>query len=311
MGLINLHAQLASRMPRLANFIAKRGFAKRMAGIAKERDMPEFAKQTFKDWFAQRACPNPGADPVVLFADTFSNYLEPYVAQAAVEVLEAAGYRVVVPQKPLCCGRPLYDYGMLHLARRYLHSLVNGLLPWIREGVPVVGVEPSCVAVFRDELAAMLPEDLDANRLNMQTLTLSEFLEQHAPGFDMPRLDGQRAIVHGHCQQEAVMGMSAEQKVYERMGLDYEVLDSGCCGLAGSWGFEDGHYDLSVKIGERRLLPAVREAGESTLVVADGFSCRTQVGQLTGRRPLHTAEIVKLALDQHRAGYPEELVEQR
>src|SRR5204862_2735281 len=122
----------------------------------------------------------------------------------------------------------------------------------------------------------------------------AEFLEQHAPGFDVPRLDGRRAIVHGHCHQEAVMGMSAEEKVYERMGLDYEVLDSGCCGLAGSWGFEHGHYELSKKIGERRLLPAVREAGQSTLVIADGFSCRTQIEQLAGRRALHTAEVVAL-----------------
>src|SRR5204862_3284622 len=122
----------------------------------------------------------------------------------------------------------------------------------------------------------------------------AEFLEQHAPGFDVPRLDGRRAIVHGHCHQEAVMGMSAEEKVYERMGLDYEVLDSGCCGLAGSWGFEDGHYDLSVKIGERRLLPAVRDAGESTPGVADGFSCRTKVSQLTGPRPLRPPEPAKL-----------------
>jgi FAD/FMN-containing dehydrogenase/Fe-S oxidoreductase len=297
MGLINLHAQLASRMPRLANFMASRDLVKRLGGIAPQRQMPKFAEQTFKDWFAARACPNPHADPVVLFADTFNNYLHPQVAQAATLVLEAAGYRVVVPEQPVCCGRPLYDYGMLPTARRYLHTLIGGLRPWIREGVPVVGIEPSCVAVFRDELANMLPDDFDANRLNMQTLTVAEFLEQHAPDWEVPRLDGQRAIVHGHCHQKAVMGMSAEQKVYERMGLDFELLDSGCCGLAGSWGFEADHYDLSVKIGERRLLPKVRECGESTLILADGFSCKTQIEQLTGRQALHTAEVLAMALD--------------
>ena len=296
MGLINIHARLAARMPRLANLLARQGFVKRLGGIAPQREMPKFAQQTFKDWFAARACPNPGAQPVVLFADTFNNHLHPQVAQAATRVLEAAGYRVVVPEAPLCCGRPLYDYGMLPTAKRYLGQLLAGLQPWIREGVPVVGIEPSCVAVFRDELPAMLPQNQDATRLTMQTLTLAEFLERHAPGWDPPRLE-ERAIVHGHCHQKAVMGMSAEQALYERMGLDFELLDSGCCGLAGSWGFEDGHYELSVEIGERRLLPAVRDCGESTLVLADGFSCKTQVEQLTGRHALHTAEVVALALD--------------
>jgi Fe-S oxidoreductase len=302
MGLINLHAQIASRMPRLANFLASRGFVKRLGGIAPQREMPKFAKQTFKDWFAARACPNPGAEPVVLFADTFNNYLHPKVAQASVLVLEAAGYRVVVPEAPLCCGRPLYDYGMLPTAQRYLHGLLEGLRPWIHEGVPVVGIEPSCVAVFRDELPAMLPQNMDATRLSMQTLTLAEFIGLHCD-WEPPRLE-ERAIVHGHCHQKAVMGMSAEEQLYERMGLDYELLDSGCCGLAGSWGFEDGHYDLSVKIGERRLLPRVRDAGESTLVIADGFSCKTQIEQLTGRHALHTAEVLAMALDRAAARVP-------
>jgi Fe-S oxidoreductase len=302
MGLINLHAQVASRMPRLANFLAGRGFVKRLGGIAQQREMPKFAKQTFKDWFAERACPNPQADPVVLFADTFNNHLHPQVAQAATLVLEAAGYRVVVPEQPLCCGRPLYDYGMLPTAQRYLHRLLDGLRPWIQEGVPVVGIEPSCVAVFRDELPGMLPQDLDATRLSMQTLTLAEFIGMHCD-WEPPRLE-QKAIVHGHCHQKAVMGMSSEEKLYERMGLDYEMLDAGCCGLAGSWGFEDGHYDLSVQIGERKLLPKVREVGESTLVIADGFSCKTQIEQLTGRHAVHTAEVLAMALDRSAARVP-------
>jgi Fe-S oxidoreductase len=302
MGLINVHARLASRMPRVANAIARLPFVKRLGGIATEREMPKFANQTFKDWFAQRACPNPQAEPVVLFADTFNNHLHPQVARATTLVLEAAGYRVVVPEEPLCCGRPLYDYGMLPTAKRYLHRLLSTLEPWIHAGVPVVGIEPSCVAVFRDELPDMLPDNLDATRLSMQTLTLAEFLDLHCD-WEPPRLE-ERAIVHGHCHQKAVMGMSAEEKLYERMGLDYELLDAGCCGLAGSWGFEAEHYDLSVKIGERRLLPAVRDAGESTLVIADGFSCKTQVEQLAGRRPLHTAEVIAMALDRAAARVP-------
>jgi Fe-S oxidoreductase len=156
---------------------------------------------------------------------------------------------------------------------------------------------------LRDELPAMLPQNLDATRLSLQALTLAEFVDHHCADWDPPRLE-ERAIVHGHCHQKAVMGMSAEEKLYERMGLDYELLDSGCCGLAGSWGFEDGHYDLSVKIGERRLLPRVRDAGESTLVIADGFSCKTQIEQLAGRHALHTAEVVAMALDRAAARVP-------
>jgi Fe-S oxidoreductase len=168
-----------------------------------------------------------------------------------------------------------------------------------------VGIEPSCVAVFRDELPGMLPQNLDATRLSMQTLTLAEFIDLHCD-WDPPRLE-EKAIVHGHCHQKAIMGMSAEEKLYERMGLDYELLDSGCCGLAGSWGFEDGHYELSVKIGERRLLPKVRDVGESTLVMSDGFSCKTQIEQLTGRHALHTAEVLAMALDRAASRVPARL----
>jgi Fe-S oxidoreductase len=159
----------------------------------------------------------------------------------------------------------------------------------------MVGAEPSCVAAFRDELTALMPHDEDAKRLGLQTLTLSEFLDRHASEWDMPKLD-RRAIVHGHCHQEAVMGMSAEQKVYERLGLDFEVLDSGCCGLAGSFGFEKDHHEISMQIGEHKLMPMVRDAAADTLVIADGFSCKTQVQQMTGRTPLHTAQVIGMAL---------------
>jgi Fe-S oxidoreductase len=238
---------------------------------------------------------NPHSDPVLLFPDTFNNFLHPETLKAATEVLEAAGFRVIVPGKPLCCGRPLYDYGMLPTAKRFWRRTLDSLRAEIRRGVFVVGVEPSCVAAFRDELPGLLPHDEDAARLNFQTLTLAEFLRQNAPGWQPPTLH-RRAVVHGHCHQEAVMGMAAEQELYERMGLDYELLDSGCCGLAGSFGFEAQHYELSVKIGEQRLLPAVRELPQETLVIADGFSCKTQIEQLTGRRALHTAQLLQLAL---------------
>jgi FAD/FMN-containing dehydrogenase/Fe-S oxidoreductase len=299
MGLIMLHARLASKVPRLANFVTSAPglsrVVKRIGGIAPEREMPSFARERFKDWFARRGAVNPNADPVVLFPDTFNNFFHPDVLKATTGVLEAAGFRVVVPEQELCCGRPLYDYGMLDTAKLFWRRMLSVLGPWIHDGVPVVGAEPSCVAAFRDELTGLLPHDEDAKRLGLQTLTLAEFLELHAPDWQMPKLQ-RRAIVHGHCHQEAVMGMSAEQRVYERLGLDFEVLDSGCCGLAGSFGFEKDHHEISMAIGEHKLMPMVRDAAEDTLVIADGFSCKTQVEQMTGRRPLHTAEAIEMGL---------------
>lgn len=306
MGLIMLHARLAQYVPRLANWATHapllKDVIKRLGGLTPEREMPPFATRTFKAWFRERGPSNPGAPPVVLFPDTFNNFLHPEPMKAAVEVLEDAGYRVIVPEQPLCCGRPLYDYGMLDAARFTLRRLVDGLAPYVREGIAVVGVEPSCVAAFRDELPNMFPHDEDARRLTTHTRTLAEFLVEDA-GYDPPRLE-RRALVHGHCHQEAVMGLSAEQRLYEKMGLDFEVLDSGCCGLAGSFGFEREHYEISMRIGERRLLPAAREAAPETLLLADGFSCKTQIEHGTDRRALHTAQVIKMALDHGKSGPP-------
>jgi Fe-S oxidoreductase len=307
MGLIMLHARLAQYAPRLANWATHapvlKDIVKKAGGITTEREMPPFAHQTFKAWFEERGERNEGGPPVVLFPDTFNNYLHAETAKTAVEVLEAAGYRVIVPQEALCCGRPLFDYGMLDTAKVFMHRLVEGLAPYVREGIKVVGVEPSCIAAFRDELPDMMPHDEDARRLSKNTLTLAEFLVNEVENYEPPRLE-RKAIVHGHCHQKATVGLSAEQELYEKMGLDYEVLDSGCCGLAGSWGFEEDKYELSMKIGERRLLPAARGAEEDTILVADGFSCKTQLGQGTDRRALHTGQVIKMALDHGTGGIP-------
>jgi Fe-S oxidoreductase len=294
MGLVMLHARLGAHVPRLANAVAQRGLVKRLAGISPRRRLPRLAPETFTAWFRRRPVVNPHAEPVLLFPDTFSNFFAPEPAKAAVEVLEAAGRRVVVPDRPLCCGRPLYGYGMLGLAKRLWARNLSALGPYVRGGVPIVGVEPSCVAAFRDELVGLRPEDPDARRLAGLTSTLAEFLSEHGDTWEAPRL-GRTAIVHGHCHHEAIVGMDADRELYERLGLDFEILDSGCCGMAGSFGFEAGHYDISVAIGEQRLLPTVRAADSGTLVIADGFSCRTQVEQLTGRRALHTAEVARMA----------------
>jgi Fe-S oxidoreductase len=232
---------------------------------------------------------------VLLFPDTFTNHFHPDAARAAVQVLEAAGFAVRVPERPLCCGRPLYDFGMLDLARRQLRRLLATLGPALRAGVPLVGLEPSCLAVFRDELPNLLPGDADARLLAGGSFTLAELLAGHAGGWRPPPIGG-RAIVQGHCHQQAVIGMEPDLALLRAAGVDAELLDAGCCGMAGAFGFEADHYQMAMAVGERRLLPAVRTADPDTLVLADGFSCRTQIEQATGRHPLHLAEALAAAL---------------
>jgi FAD/FMN-containing dehydrogenase/Fe-S oxidoreductase len=300
MGLIAIWARLASAMPGIANAVTQtpglHALAKAVGGIAPERDLPPFAAETFKAWFARRGSALTWLPKVMLWPDTFNNYFHPETARAAVEVLEAAGYQIEVPQQALCCGRPLYDYGMLDTARRWLRQIIEALRPQIEAGISIVGLEPSCVAVFRDELVNLFPNDEDARRLSQQTFLLGEFLEKKAGDHQLPQLH-RKAIVQGHCHHKAVMGMGDEEKILKKLGLDFEILDSGCCGMAGSFGFEPGsHYDVSVKAGERVLLPAVRAAAKDTLIIADGFSCRTQIEQGTDRQALHLAQIIQMAM---------------
>jgi FAD/FMN-containing dehydrogenase/Fe-S oxidoreductase len=296
-GLIDKWARLASRAPAAANFFTQTpglaAIAKAAAGVSPERRLPAFAKTSFQGWFASRP-PRAGSRRVLFWPDTFTNNFEPEVAIAAVEELEAAGFHVQVPQGRVCCGRPLYDYGFLGLARRYLQRTLAALRDEIRAGVPVVGVEPSCVAVFRDELAKMLPDDEDAKRLCKQTFHLAEFLVREEHGYEPPQLSG-RALLHGHCHGRATNGFDPERKLLERVGLVVDAPASGCCGMAGAWGYERGHFDVSLACAERVLLPAVRDAAPQTLLVASGFSCRSQIEQLAGPKPLHLAQVLRLA----------------
>ena len=296
MGLIPWWARLASRAPGLANTLTQGGASarllKKLAGIAPQRPLPAFARETFRDWFSRR--PATSGTRVLLWPDTFHNYFRPETAIAAVEVLESAGFRVTLPRRTLCCGRPLYDFGWLDLAKRQLLRILEALRPEIEAGVPLVGLEPSCAAVFRDELPQLFPDREDARRLAAQTFTWSEFLTRPETSFTPPRLEGQ-AIVHGHCHHRAVMGLGADRLLLERMGLDFHILDSGCCGMAGAFGYEKDHYEVSIACGERVLLPEVRAAGPEVLILADGFSCREQIVQTTGRRALHLAEVARQA----------------
>src|SRR5213075_836386 len=216
-------------------------------------------------------------------------------AQAATVVLESAGFQVSIPQRSLCCGRPLYDFGMLDRAKRLLKEILLTLSPQIAAGIPVVVLEPSCLAVFRDEMPNLFPDDEDAKRLCEQSYSLSEFLTNEAKHFAPPKLK-RKAIVHGHCHQKALMKMDSEEELLKTLGLDFEILDSGCCGMSGSFGFEKDHYDISMQIGELVLLSAVRRAAPDTLVIANGFSCREQIAQTTNRNALHLAEVMQMAL---------------
>jgi Fe-S oxidoreductase len=221
---------------------------------------------------------------------------EPDVGKAAVEVLEAAGFAVELPRRALCCGRPLYDFGMLGLAKRALRRVLDELAEPIASGVPVLVLEPSCASVFRDELRKLMPRDERAGLLAEQTVVLDELLARFAPDWEPPLLGG-RAIMHGHCHQEAVMGLDGGLSLLSRAGLDVEASQAGCCGMAGSFGYGAGeHYRVSMAVGERVLLPAVRAASDETLVVADGFSCRTQIAAGTGRRAVHAVEVLRDAV---------------
>jgi Fe-S oxidoreductase len=293
LGLIYWEALVASRALRLANRLASLG--KGLVGIAPERSLPRFAAQTFRDWWRARPARAADGERVLLWPDTFNNFFRPATAIAAVSVLEAAGCRVELPRRTLCCGRPLYDFGMLRLARRQLRQILEALRPEIRAGVPVVGLEPSCVAVFRDELVSLFPHDADAKRLQQQTFTLAEYLgriEWRPPG-----LAG-RALVQAHCHDRSVLDFDQEAELLERAGLEVEVLKSGCCGLAGSFGYEAGEkYEISMRCAEDVLLPRIRETGENAYLVADGFSCRSQIEHGTARRALHLTELLKLGLE--------------
>ncbi|HET8631220.1 MAG TPA: FAD-linked oxidase C-terminal domain-containing protein, partial [Thermomicrobiales bacterium] len=306
MGLIYWWARLASRAPWLANLVTQTpplsALAKAVGGIAPKRRLPRFAPEPFTAWFRRRDPVNADGPRVLLWPDTFNNYFHPATARAAVEVLEAAGFRVAIPEVSLCCGRPLYDWGMLDLAGRLLRQILDALRDDIAAGVPVVGLEPSCVSVFRDELIGLFPHDEDARRLSQQTYLLGEFLERRATDHRWPQLR-RKALLHGHCHQKAILSLDAAESLLRKLGVDYTAPDTGCCGMAGAFGFERGdHYDVAMKCGERVLLPAVRQADADTLIVAEGFSCREQIAQATDRRALHLAQVLQLALHESPAG---------
>ena len=304
MGHIDKWAHLAHSTPlgsELANLVTQTpglaALAKTLAGVTQHRDMPAFPPHSFRQWFASRKSgPRSGArGNVILWADTFNNHFTPHTAQAALDVLEDAGFRVQVPRQHLCCGRPLYDFGFLDQAKTYLITILNTLREEIAAGTPIVVLEPSCASVFKDELINLMPREPQARKLQSQVILFADFLEKvgYKPS---PLPAGTKAIVHGHCHQKALWSMTPEKRLLEATGADAQVLDSGCCGLAGSFGYEAGHHEISMAIGNQVLLPKVRAADAKTIVVSDGFSCRQQIAHGSDRTAMHTAEVLQMAL---------------
>lgn len=298
MGLIHRWSRAATLAPGLVNFIFRAPglstAAKFIGDIAPQRDMPKFARESFVSRFRKRP-PHAGGRRVILWPDTFNNYLRPDTAMAAVKCLESAGFTVVVPEQPLCCGRPLYDWGMLSTAKGLWRRTFDALAEEIEAGTPLVGLEPACVAAFKDELVNLFPDDLLARRLASQTHYFSDFMAECLPrGLASPR--NVSALVHIHCNHHAVIGKEGEGRLFDLLNIDHRVMPSGCCGMAGAFGFERDKYQISMDLAERVLLPAVREAPEDQLVIASGFSCREQIEQGTNRKTLHAAEAVAMQL---------------
>jgi len=305
-GRIHEFARAGSIAPALANLGGRLlgPLIKRVSHVDPRRELPTLASHPFRgSWEGNRPPPllahlrkrsGGGRPRVILLDDTFHNYFDPAPLAAAARVLDRAGFEVELPARQVCCGRPMISKGLLEEARGYHRDLLEVLGPAADEGVPVVGLEPSCILTFRDELPDLTRNDSRARALATNSFTLEEFLARQ-PDYRPGRLE-RRAVVHGHCHQKALVGMEPTRQVLERVeGLEFQILDSGCCGMAGSFGYELGHYEVSRAAGERVLFPAVREAPDD-LVVAPGFSCRSQIKDFCdGRRAMHTAELLALA----------------
>jgi FAD/FMN-containing dehydrogenase/Fe-S oxidoreductase len=307
MGRIGEWAPWAARFARLTNFMTTAPglstVGKWVAGVAQARELPQFAGTTYRQ-IARRAPQSAhdvrdGAKKVILWVDTFNDHFTPEVAQAAADVLEQLGWHVVLPKNRLCCGRPLYDFGLLERARELLTHMLDDLADDIAAGVPLVGLEPGCLSVFKDELLKQLPDHALAKQLSAQTFLFSDFVARQP--FDWPTLAAD-VIVHGHCHQKALFGMQGDTALLNKLGVKWKLLDTGCCGMAGSFGFNVEHHALSQKIGEDKLFPAVRAAAAAnheTIVLTNGFSCREQIEQGTGHHALHIAQLAQRALAAH------------
>jgi Fe-S oxidoreductase len=289
-------------LARLANTVNRsplgRQVLSRLLGVHPKRKLPRFAATPFTTWFARQDWDDDGP-PVVLFADTFNNYHHPETARAAAEFLRRAGHRVIVPDAAACCGRPLLSKGFITEAQEMALQTVDMLYEHAEAGTPIVGLEPSCILTFSDEFLTLLPGDLRARALAEVAITFEEFVARQA---DLGALDvawtteAREVLLHGHCHQKALLGTTFAEKALSLPGYRVRTVDAGCCGMAGAFGYEKEHYDVSLQMAERVLAPAVRATDADTLIAAAGMSCRHQIEDTTGRMARHPAEILREAL---------------
>jgi Fe-S oxidoreductase len=304
LGQLPRWARLAARAPRLANgALTMPGLgrlARLAAGIDPRRSLPPFAPQSFRAWHDRHhpAAPDPGRPAVMLLIDTFTNYFDPGIGRAAMAVLADAGYDVLIPDQPTCCAITWISTGQLGAARKILDRTVAELSPAVAAGIPIVGLEPSCTAVLRSDAIDLLGTP-DASALGGAVRTLSELLAG-TEGWTPPRLDGTTVVAQPHCHHSAVMGWDADAALLQQAGAGLTQVGS-CCGLAGNFGMERGHYEVSTAVAGTELLPAVSSAPDA-VVLADGFSCRTQLTDLAARPSVHLAEFLASRLPPKPAG---------
>ncbi len=307
MGRIGDWAPLAAKVPWLANLMTQTpvlsSISKLVGGVASGRDMPKFATEPFRKLARKRKTAQPGARKVILWVDTFCEHFHPEVAEAAVEVLGHAGFESVLPATLLCCGRPLYDFGYIDLAREKLRKVLDVVGTQMAQDadapIAVVGLEPGCMSVFKDELLKLFPDDPRAKRLASSVWLLGDFLHDH--GYQPPRMEID-VLVHAHCHQKSLFGTKGDVALLKAMGARAVHLDSGCCGMAGSFGFNPEHIEISKAVGELVLLPAVRQVGQDTVILTNGFSCREQIRQGAGREVMHLAEFLRIAHQREEEG---------
>lgn len=313
-GFADRLAHFGSHTPSLTNALLTGPFTspliKQIAGVAKDRQLPRLAKQTYQKNSGvpslrpprrisgarvgeHKSQPDSVKQHVLLWPDTWNNYYHPYTLAAAESVLMQAGFQVEVPRGHICCGRPLYDFGFLAQGRAYLANVLERMAAHIDAGTPIIFLEPSCASVFKDELIELFPHEPRAAQLRQQVWLLADWLANHAPQFTPGNLTGAQILVHGHCHHKAVFGGAANEiAILRKAGATVEPIQAGCCGMAGPFGFEAGKFEVSKAIARQELMPAVEAASSTTIIVSDGFSCREQIAQLSHRRAMHFAEVL-------------------
>lgn len=299
-GHIHRWSKLGSSVPALANWMTHSSMGDKLVRnilqLAPQRKLPRLADSTFKKWFFKREIKDRKWVPeVILWVDTFNNYYRPETLKAAVFVLEKAGFQVRLPKTDICCGRPYYDQGMLTQAKHSLRKTLKKMLNPIRRGVPIVGLEPSCISVFKDEMLNLFPHDMLALRLSRQIFLLSDFLKNRAKGLEFEKLKGE-ALIQSHCHQNPIFGDDSEKFFLNKSVEQVRYLDAGCCGMAGAFGYDAQKYDVSEKLANRVLLPAVNGCPKGSYIVANGYSCREQVEQLSDKKTFHLVEIMAKSL---------------